>query len=226
MRTVYVLAATVVVGLLIFGAWTAVPHATGQSADPRDASGSTPVAEKPPATGGPAEAVTGTDNEGPGTDGGATPVPEGTSSPALWELPESAREALLGFIETASAMRVEPNENERGTPPDYSRIADGSALGELTGQFEEFQDNGWIQSGPAEVLSVQAVEDLEAEGGPIRRLSICIDSSAMELKDQDGQVLLGATEPGSRKSLNYYDLQERDGTWKVVSHSFPDDPAC
>lgn len=223
-RTVYVVAAAVVVGLLGFTAWTTLPPAAGRSADPRDASGATPVAEKPPVTGGPAAASPGTDNEAPGTEAGAAPVPEGTPPPALEELPEPAREVLLTFIDTAAAMRVEPNVST--ADPDYSQIADGSALGELTGQFEEFQDNGWVQSGPAKVLSVQAVQDLEAEGGPVRRLSICIDSSAMELKDQDGQVLLAAAEPGTRKALNYYDLQERDGSWKVVSHSFPDDPAC
>ncbi|MCC9205425.1 hypothetical protein [Arthrobacter sp. zg-Y769] len=222
----YIGAAIVVAGLLGFAAWTTLPPAAGRSADPRDASGAAPVAEKPPATRGPVEASPGTGIEAPGTEAGAAPVPEGTPPPALEELPEPAREVLLDFIDTAAAMQVHPNENARAAAPDYSQIADGSALGELTGQFEEFQDNGWVQSGPAKVLSVQAVQDLEAEGGPVRRLSICIDSSAMELKDQAGQVLLAAAEPGTRTALNYYDLQERDGVWKVVSHSFPDDPAC
>lgn len=145
----------------------------------------------------------------------------------LPEIPEPAQDVLLHFVSTAAAMKTEPRvDGVPASAPDYSQIADGPALGELQGQFDEFQNSGWVQTGAPVIAAVLGYEDLETEQGFLRRLSICVDSSTVELKDQEGLILLAAAEPGSRKSLNYYDLQEQDGTWKVVSHSFPDDPAC
>ena len=174
--------------------------------------------------------------------GGASPaaeklsVPEGNEAwskavtaaraAGLPEVPEPARDVLLEFVDTASTMQPESGEDSEAQAPDYSGISEGAALGELIGQFDEFQDNEWIQTGSPVVVAVLGYEDLEAESGPLKRLSICIDSSLVELKDQQGLILLPAAELGTRRSLNFYDLQERDGAWKVLSHSFPDDPAC
>lgn len=143
------------------------------------------------------------------------------------ELPPPARDTVLSFIDTAASMSVEvpPADQEHAAAPDFSAIATGSALGELTAQFEEFQDNNWTLKGSPE-LAVKGIEDLAVDGAALRRVSICVDSSAVELKDQDGLVLVAAAAPGTRTALNFYDLQEQNGTWLVVSHSFPDDPTC
>lgn len=143
------------------------------------------------------------------------------------ELPPPARDTVLSFIDTAASMTVEvpPAEADRAATPDFSAIATGSALGELAAQFEEFQDNNWTLKGTPE-LQVKGIENVEAGGVALRRVSICVDSSAVELKDQDGQILVAAAAPGTRTALNFYDLQEQNGTWLVVSHSFPDDPTC
>jgi hypothetical protein len=176
----------------------------------------------------------------------STPVPSAPSAPqASWPAPSQspassrnerwaaeaaelpARDTVLSFIDTAASMTVEvpPAEADRAATPDFSAIATGSALGELAAQFEEFQDNNWTLKGTPE-LQVKGIENVEAGGVALRRVSICVDSSAVELKDQDGQILVAAAAPGTRTALNFYDLQEQNGTWLVVSHSFPDDPTC
>ncbi|MCC3266584.1 hypothetical protein [Arthrobacter gengyunqii] len=176
------------------------------------------------ATGSPAPAAPGAAGTEP------APAPSASASdrlPADPLLPEPARDAVLGYIDTAAAMAAEPPPADGGKlpAPDYSGIAAGAALGELTAQFEEFQTNQWTVDGTPE-LAVRGIEDLEADGTAVRRVSLCIDSSAVQLTDRDGQILLAAEPPGTRTALNYYDLQEIDGAWRVVSHSFPDDPAC
>lgn len=165
------------------------------------------------------------------------PVPSQIPVPSLeddWDaeaenLPEPAKQAVLGFIDTAASMQPAPvttEDEDTVSAPDYSGIAAGSALGELIAQFDEIQDNNWTQKGAARLAAVQGTDELTLDGKATRRVAICIDSSAVELMDQDGQVVLAAVAPGTRTALNYYDLQELDGSWRVVSHSFPDDPTC
>lgn len=237
------LAAAAVVGLGLVGIFSAeglgVRHPV-ESAEGKVAGTDQNTPASPSASSGSASpsdtAASGTPSPGAETGGSpsapATPSvrTEGWSAEAA-ELPPPARDAVISFIDTAAAMSVVPTpaeaKAEAAVPqaPDYSAIATGSALGELTAQFEEFQDNKWTLRGIPE-LTVRGVESLEVAGAAVRRVSICVDSSALELKDQDGRILVPAAGPGTRTALNYYDLQEQDGSWLVVSHSFPDNPNC
>ena len=216
-------------GLLSAGTDGGAGSSSADSERVTDATDHTPAPENPsPATSGSAG------TSGPGAPETVQPQPvQGTKAPAADRLPadvllpEPARDAVLSYIDTAAAMAVEapPTEAEEPSTPDYSGIAAGAALGELSAQFEEFQDNKWTVQGHSE-LEIRGVEEVTMDDTTVRRVSLCIDSSALQLTDQGGLILLPVEPPGTRTALNYYDLEERDGSWLVVSHSFPDDPSC
>jgi hypothetical protein len=53
-----------------------------------------------------------------------------------------------------------------------------------------------------------------------------MDSSAVEIRDTAGAVVLAAAPAGKRTATNIYDIQQHNGKWVVVAHSFPDVAAC
>ncbi|WP_461172297.1 hypothetical protein M1D93_15055 [Arthrobacter sp. Z1-9] len=110
--------------------------------------------------------------------------------------------------------------------PDFAGVASGAALGELTGRFDEFAHSQWVQTGSVTATGTERVEVVKVGGIPTHRFSTCIDSSGIEIRDAAGVVVLAAAPAGTRKAVNIYDIQQQQGTWVVVGHSFPDSPAC
>ncbi|MDQ0092661.1 hypothetical protein [Paeniglutamicibacter psychrophenolicus] len=111
-------------------------------------------------------------------------------------------------------------------PPDYRSVATGAALGELQAQFTEYANNNWKQTGAVVVRGEPKVQDLTVDGVATHRVFVCLDSSALQVIEQDGFVVTPKAKPGTRTALNIYDLQEHDGQLVVVNHLFPEDPNC
>lgn len=136
----------------------------------------------------------------------------------------AAFEAAAGKV----SAPITPPGPDRPEPvmPDFTGVARGSALGELQARFHEFQHNGWVVSGAVRPTGIERTEVIRVAGIPTHRFSTCIDSSAVEIRDTSGAVVLAAAAPGTRTATNIYDIQQHGGKWVVVAHSFPDVAAC
>ena len=136
----------------------------------------------------------------------------------------AAFEAAAGKV----SAPVTPPGVEKPEPvmPDFAAVARGSALGELQARFHEFQHNEWVQTGSVKVTGTGKVEVLLVDQVPTHRFSSCLDSSGVEIRDTAGAVVLPAAPPGTRTAINIFDIQQHDGKWVVVAHSFPDVAAC
>ncbi|CEA07516.1 hypothetical protein BN1051_00831 [Arthrobacter saudimassiliensis] len=158
----------------------------------------------------------------------SAPGDEGTNARIMAPgLPDPAADAMLTYIgESTSMSPPAEEEGEETATPDFSAFAAGPALGGLIAQYEELKDNGWVQRGDPQMTVVSGPEPLTVGQHEVQRVGVCIDSSSVEVVDQSGAIILAATEPGSRTALNFYDLQEHEGSWVVFFHSFPDDPTC
>ena len=141
--------------------------------------------------------------------------------------------AVAGFINEAGQIATDsPAAPTPGVPAsapaevDFTVVAAGVALGELEAQHQEFASNGWQQSGTVTVVGTPAVTT-QGQGLDQRiTVVVCLDSSAVQLVDNTGATVLKAEKAGTRKNLNNYVVQEVDGKWLVIDHSFPDDPHC
>lgn len=159
---------------------------------------------------------------------GASAVPDSWPAAEKARAIEPAeRAAVIGFVEHGTGISAKGEKPEKAPePPDYSGIAFGAAKGELEASFTEYLANGWTQTGEVQVVGEPKVEEIDRNGTATQRVYICIDSSAIKVVEPDGHIVTPAAKPGTRKALNVYELQERDGKWLVVDHLFPNDPAC
>lgn len=155
------------------------------------------------------------------------PAAPGTPAAPIAELRRAsgAFEAAAGKA-SAPGPRPSPDPDARPPMPDFTGAATGAALGELQARFEEFAQNEWVQTGSISVTGTEKVEVVTTNGVPTHRFSVCVDSSAIQIRDAAGVVVLAAAPAGTRKAINVYDIQQQKGTWLVVAHSFPASAAC
>lgn len=164
---------------------------------------------------------------------GAKPAvaqPAATGTPPAAPLADLRRssaafEAAAGKA-SAPGPRPAPDPDLHPPMPDFTGVARGTALGELQGRFDEFAHNQWMQTGSVSFSGTERVETVKVGGIPTHRYSVCVDSSAIEIRDAAGAVVLPAAPAGTRKALNTYDIQQQKGTWVVVDHSFPNSASC
>ena len=164
------------------------------------------------------------------------PIPGSIVPPAAIaneKISAPVKTAVAGFINEAGQIATDsPAAPTPGVPAsapaevDFTAVAAGVALGELEAQHQEFASNGWQQSGTVTVVGTPAVTT-QGQGADQRiTVVVCLDSSAVQLVDNTGATVLKAEKAGTRKNLNNYVVQEVDGKWLVIDHSFPDDPHC
>lgn len=154
-----------------------------------------------------------------------SPGPGAAAAP-LVELRRASEGFEAAAASKVSARDVPPGVDAEPAMPDFSGVARGAALGELHARFHEFQSNGWVVSGTAKVVGRDKVEAILVDGVPTHRVSSCVDSSGVVIRDISGVVILAASPAGTRTAINIYDIQQHNGKWLVVSHSFPDAAAC
>lgn len=168
----------------------------------------------------------------------AKPPASETKTPKSWPKEsrrgsEKEKSATGDFVEKTQQMtspgfsrKAESPDKPLPASPDYRGVAAGVALGELEAQFMEYANNNWKQTGGVVVLGEPKVEDLTVGGVETHRVYVCLDSSAMQVTEQDGFVVTPKVAAATRTALNVYDLQEREGQLVVVNHLFPEDPNC
>lgn len=203
---------------------------TALPSSPRGAAATTAAAAPPPAgTAVASESAAATPTGAPA--GTTTVVP-----PAAIDNPQIAppvKSAVAGFITKAGQISTDPiPAPSPGAPEptpaavDFTAVAYGVALGELEAQNQEFTSNGWQQSGTVVVVGTSTTTPLGDSGDEKIAVSVCLDSSAVQIVDNTGAAVLKAEKPGTRKNLNTYVVQNVSGAWLVVDHTFPDDPHC
>lgn len=159
------------------------------------------------------------------------PAVQAPTAPGTPEAPIAELRRVSAAFEAAAGKASAPGPAPTpGMPepvmPNFTDVATGAALGELQSRFDEFQHNGWVQTGSANVIGTERVEVVRIGGVPTHRISVCIDSSGVEIRDTSGTVVLAAVPSGTRTASNIYDIQQHKGKWLVVGHSFPDAAAC
>ncbi|MEU7993489.1 hypothetical protein [Rothia amarae] len=110
------------------------------------------------------------------------------------------------------------------TVSDIEKVSTGSASDEFSANALEFGTNDWKQEGTSKIVGEPKVADSKYNGAPAKVLEVCIDSSDVKVKDSAGNTLTDPNTP--KKSLNIFTLVEDNGSWKIASHDFPNNPDC
>lgn len=110
------------------------------------------------------------------------------------------------------------------TVSDIEKVSTGSASDEFSANALEFGTNDWKQEGTSKIVGKPKVADSKYNGAPAKVLEVCIDSSDVKVKDSAGNTLTDPNTP--KKSLNIFTLVEDNGSWKIASHDFPNNPDC
>ena len=194
--------------------------------------------ELPPATSAPdPSAITAESEEGvspSSTAPAASPSTPPGRLPA--ETPDPGHfEPVTGELDAEDASEL---VSESLTPPDagiapdtedleavLSDLAAGSYRAELEAQWLELSENGWSYSGDPRVVDLEIVSMDDKSDPATAEVPACIDSSDVTLLDVDGQRI-GSQDDVVARAAHLFSLVRDDGTWRVASRSFPDDPAC
>jgi flagellar basal body-associated protein FliL len=170
----------------------------------------------------PEEAVAPTETTAPANPASSVPSPQPSPAPSRAtesldaEAGTSAVEALLeavaGVVNGEQALEA------------LSPYATGALVEEYRVSAEEFANNGWRQEGTPVVVSSEVVSQDPAANPPTAVLQVCLDSSGVQVYDADGEPQRDLSSP--QRSLNIFGLQLSDGSWKLASLTFPDQPDC
>lgn len=165
-------------------------------------------------------ATPGEDSEGSPSSAPSTVVPPENTTPErtapvtpLTE-EEAADTTLDALTRTATAL------SDPGNPVDLSDVLTGSALDEYLAQAEEFMNTGVHQEGAPTIENARITNT--SEDGTIE-VEACVDSSAVQVLNDQGTDLR-ASQP--KRSLTIFTLTNPDGSWRLASETFPDDPTC
>jgi hypothetical protein len=173
-----------------------------------------------------AQAPGSADGAGPATPaaGGPTATSSPTAAPApepvSGDLDENTAEVLLAnYFQAADTLTA---GDDLG---DLSTVVAGAALDELEAHLMELESREWSIRGETRYEDIEILEaDLGADT-PTALVSVCVDSSDVTLVAKDGSPV-GPEAEGERRATNLYSFAHTDGAWRVVSHTFPDDPQC
>jgi hypothetical protein len=173
---------------------------------------------------GPAADTAAPPSTAPTAEASATPTPGPSSPAAAGDTPDEAIQAdtaevvLADYFETVNAL-TEPAGLDAA-----SAVATGAALAEIEAQLLEFEVQGWSLKGEPRFEDVTVLtSDLDGTP-PTAAVSVCVDSTDVRLLQSDGSPV--ASVDGPRRAVNIYTLAFEDGAWRVLDHTFPDDPTC
>lgn len=198
---------------------SATPTSTGTSvpaptttlaADPTDTATTTGTPEP--------DATTGTDGTPSPTPGDDASIPDPTDPPKAL-----LSERVTDVLERAAEVLTTLDPTKEPDDTDLEQVAGGAYLAAVRAAAAEYTDLGWRQTGTPRVDSLEIVEEDLTGTPPTVVAEVCIDSSEVDVLDEGGS-LRGAGTPD--RSLNLLTFELTDGTWRVVTQSFPADPDC
>lgn len=184
--------------------------------DPSDGPSSGPTPTDPPASASPASPGSPAKPSAPATSGGTV-----TTAPGVL-----AEEEATELITIAIAPQLEQSTTETELTDVLADIAIEGYAEELQAQWLELNSQGWSVTGAPTVATLE-ITSLEDASDPVTaEVLVCIDSSAVQIVDADGESV-GDPDAAMARALHRYTMiQADDGSWRVSSHAFPDDPEC
>lgn len=142
----------------------------------------------------------------------------GTSVDAQQATPQVlAEQALRGFL-TASDVA---HQRADGSLAGVDRYATPGMVDEVAAGVADLRAQELSQEGRTVVVRL----DLRDRSADSVEFGACIGTGAVEVVTTKGVDLLDRQDPAVR-SLHLYTVELHEGTWKVSTHSFPDDPTC
>lgn len=131
--------------------------------------------------------------------------------------PDQASEQLVG-----SLLVLAPEAEERNS--ELSQIATGALLEDLTIAAQEMSEEGLQVQGSASVVAVEVMEEnLDAEP-PSFVFRACVDSSAVQVIDDNGQAVANQQHP--LRSWTWFTVVDEGGNWMLSAQSFRDEVDC
>ena len=161
-------------------------------------------------------------------DAAAVPTPSATptSTPPVDAPPDETRAVTAVTADLEELMRLADSvlQNPDADGVAIDAVAAGFVKGEIEALAAERRDLGYRQVGQARVVSVTPTSvDLTA-APPSMQLAVCIDASAIDVLDADGNSLKAELYDPGHPVLHLYGAQLIDGDWKIATHDIPDDP--
>lgn len=233
-RRTGVLPITVVLLLvgLIVGALAFMPGEDPDTAADPGASTEVAGADDPLASGDDTNrpAGDGVDESSADADGPRTDVEEGDGiETPLEELPVQgptgpmsravARDTLANAFEGEEEVL-----SGDGAAPESRRSSTEAYAEALALRLTEFEDQGWTQVGAPTIKSLEIVEEQLDTTPPRVVVLACVDSSDVDILDDEGNSLRNEGTPS--RSANLYTLVREERVWSIADVTFPEDPDC
>lgn len=189
------------------------------AADPPDSPTQGPSATSSPGTPQPTSTSSPTPSSPAPSAPPASPAPPVTTHGAIDD--DAVQELVDSYVVTAAGTAPDdPHASDR-----VAAVAGDTIIAELEADLLELDSNGWTRTGTPEVISASVIDQDDSATPPTATVQACIDSSDVHVIDSAGDPL--PSDPSSARALNLYTLnQQDDGSWILVSRSFPDNPAC
>ena len=170
---------------------------------------------------------------GSGTAGpsAAAPSVPGAATPSGSALPRPTTPVAAGItpISAAHVVAAYATKVDALTPKtalaSLKDVAAGKALDEIQAQIIELHANGWTVRGTTRIGDVKVLHARLTGTHPTAEVQACVDSSHVSVVRSDGRTT-PQNPAASRRALNLYSLQADHGVWRIVAHSFPNDPTC
>lgn len=128
---------------------------------------------------------------------------------------DAAVDAVLESVATI-------DEDTPLTPTDIDGIGDALAS-ELEAERLEFDAEGWTRQGRYEVLHSSILSAEPADDPVTIVLATCLDSSGLEVRRADGELVPGTPAP---PATMHFTLERQHQQWVVLGRTHPDDPRC
>lgn len=146
----------------------------------------------------------------------------GPSDPPSAPPIDNAQEAATHAQDALASVAVALADPAAGDETSFTQAATGAYLTGLELQRQEWSDNGWHQEG-APLLTAPELQGPDADGR--LTLSVCVDSSAVRVLDENGKdVRTGSGNPA--RSRTVFTLQSDGNTWLIADETFAEDPDC
>lgn len=211
-----IVAALAVVALILIALtyWAVSQRSPSSGADPA-ASAPAPA----PASASPTTSTTPSpDASSPAAGGTGTPGDPQSGADASSPLDaQDAATVTSGALDSLSDALVAPADGA-----DLTDVLTGAALATFENQRQEWESQGWTQSGTP-VLEDPRILESDPDGNWVR-LQVCVDSSQVSVRDDAGTEMRPADAP--QRTLNIFRLALVEGKWLLEDQTFADPPEC
>jgi cytoskeletal protein RodZ len=127
-------------------------------------------------------------------------------------------------LRSALVVNRQQPDTQAGFTAEAKQAAAGDYLAEAANQWEELDAYGWRVKGTPHLSAVKVTSADPAKHRAV--VGACVDSSDVRFIDAKGKVV-GGNAGRSKPARQIFTIElGKDGHWRVVDRTFPDNPAC